>query len=172
MTGFAMMFGDAFADNQARVADIRAAAGQSSAEIPFLLLPVRLEARFVQFTEPALVPTLGQPSPAPGPGRGPFRPVLDAVAPPTRPRTIRQLRVRVFPDDISILTHEPDLTIPERDAGIAHWREVAAGGADEWAQRRRGARCAPGSAPTGPPGSPGRPNPRSRSRRTPMSYGR
>jgi hypothetical protein len=116
-----MIFGDNFADNQARVADIRAAAGQCSAELPFLLLPVRLEARFVEFTEAAPVPTLGQPSPVPTPERLPARPQLP------RTRTIHQLRVRVFPDDISILTHEPDLTIPERDAGIAHWREVAAG---------------------------------------------
>ena len=123
MTGFAMIFGDNFADNQARVADIRAAAGQCSAELPFLLLPVRIEARFVEFTEAAPVPTLGQPSPVPAPERLPGRPQVPHT------RTVRQLRVRVFPDDVSILTHEPDLTIPERDAGIAHWREVVAGGA-------------------------------------------
>src|SRR5688572_30116646 len=34
----------------------------------------------------------------------------------------RELRVRIFPDQIHIDAHEPELTRTERDAGRAYWR--------------------------------------------------
>ena len=34
-----------------------------------------------------------------------------------------ELRVRIFPDQIHVDAHEPELTARERDAGMAYWRE-------------------------------------------------
>lgn len=62
--------------------------------VPIALLPVRIEARFVD----------------------------DA----------RELRVRIFPDQIHIDPHEPALTAAERDAGTAYWRARLAGDAAAW----------------------------------------
>lgn len=53
----------------------------------------------------------------------------------TPTRTVDQLRVRIFPDDVAVLTHEPRLTESERNSGVTFWREAAAGGADEPARR-------------------------------------
>ena len=33
-----------------------------------------------------------------------------------------ELRVRIFPDQIHVDAHEPELTVGERDAGIAYWQ--------------------------------------------------
>jgi hypothetical protein len=33
-----------------------------------------------------------------------------------------ELRVRIFPDQIHVDAHEPELTAGERDAGMAYWR--------------------------------------------------
>lgn len=35
-----------------------------------------------------------------------------------------QLLVRIFPDDIAVVTHEPLLTQEEADAGISHWKAL------------------------------------------------
>src|SRR6185436_5532873 len=34
-----------------------------------------------------------------------------------------ELRVRIYPDQIHVDTHEPELTTGERDAGMAYWQE-------------------------------------------------
>ena len=44
----------------------------------------------------------------------------------------RELRVRIFPDQIHVDTHEPALTAAERDAGTAYWRARLAGDAAAW----------------------------------------
>ncbi|MEG3630129.1 hypothetical protein [Streptomyces poriticola] len=48
-----------------------------------------------------------------------------------------ELRIRVYPDDVHVDSHEPALTDGEREAGTAYWRAVFASGDD--AQRRRAA---------------------------------
>lgn len=71
--------------------------------IPIALLPVRIEARFLE----------------------------DASV----------LAVRIFPDQIHIDAHEPELTGAEREAGMNYWRAQAAGDGDAWRtlSRRLGA---------------------------------
>src|SRR5687768_9951577 len=71
--------------------------------IPIALLPVRIEARFLE----------------------------DASI----------LAVRIFPDQIHIDAHEPELTGAEREAGMSYWRARAAGDDDAWRtlSRRLGA---------------------------------
>ncbi|MDQ3763210.1 MAG: hypothetical protein M3460_16680, partial [Actinomycetota bacterium] len=36
---------------------------------------------------------------------------------------VPELRVRIFPDQIHVFAHEPELTAEERDAGMSYWRE-------------------------------------------------
>jgi hypothetical protein len=50
-----------------------------------------------------------------------------------------ELRVRVFPDDIHVDTHEPGLTVDERIRGEAFWEQTwrAGGGTDATAEARR-----------------------------------
>jgi hypothetical protein len=67
--------------------------------VPFLLLPVRLETRFMTDAD-------GQP----------------------------ELWVRIFPDDISIETHESALTNDEISAGRAYWEMVWRAGGDREAE--------------------------------------
>src|SRR4029079_6791067 len=38
----------------------------------------------------------------------------------------KELRVRIFPDQIHADAHEPELTTAERDAGMAYWNSVFA----------------------------------------------
>ncbi|MCI0689900.1 MAG: hypothetical protein L0Y54_22075 [Sporichthyaceae bacterium] len=58
---------------------------------------------------------------------------------PDQPFTVRhvvdQLKVRIFPDDIAVRTHEEELTQAEVDAGTAYWTARAAAGGDETAAR-------------------------------------
>ncbi len=68
---------------------------EMSDAIPCLLLPVRLETRFM-----------------------------------TSPAGARELRVRIFPDDIAIETHEEPLTKDEVDAGTIFWEETWRAGGD------------------------------------------
>ncbi|MGN9778215.1 hypothetical protein ACTMS0_20980 [Micromonospora sp. H33] len=49
-------------------------------------------------------------------------------------RTIDQLRIRIFPDDFAVVTHEPRLTAAERDAGQTYWRQAAEHGGDRTAR--------------------------------------
>ena len=63
-------------------ADFEARVAALAGGVPVALLPVRLEARFVD----------------------------------------DELRVRIFPDQIHLDSHEPELTADERDAGEAYWR--------------------------------------------------
>jgi hypothetical protein len=44
----------------------------------------------------------------------------------------RELRVRIFPDQIHIDAHEPELTATELEAGEAYWRAQVAGEAGAW----------------------------------------
>jgi hypothetical protein len=55
----------------------------------------------------------------------------------TRDDGAPELRIRVYPDDVHVDSHEPALTDGEREAGTAYWREVFAAGDD--GQRRRAA---------------------------------
>ena len=63
-------------------AELEARVAGLSGDVPVALLPVRLEARFVD----------------------------------------DELRVRIFPDQIHLDSHEPELTTYERTAGEAYWR--------------------------------------------------
>lgn len=56
-----------------------------------------------------------------------------SAAGPTR--VVDQLKVRVFPDDVAIWTHQEDLTQDEVDAGEAYWAARVAHGGDETAAR-------------------------------------
>jgi hypothetical protein len=100
--------------------------------------------------DPRPIPRLDRPTPLLGEGRPepattrmtPVRPDLPAREGARWPggmialtRKVDQLRVRIFPDDIAMVSHEPQLTAGERAAGIAHWRQAAANGADEPARR-------------------------------------
>src|SRR2546426_7299767 len=62
------------------------------ADLPMVLVPVRLETRF---------------------GEGPQGP---------------ELWVRIYPDQIAVDTHEPELTDQESAAGIAYWNTLWASG--------------------------------------------
>jgi hypothetical protein len=72
-----------------------------TSDVPFLLLPIRLETRFHQTT-----------------GGG------------------RELLIRVYPDDVFVDTHEPELTSEELAAGRGYWRavfaQVGGGERDPW----------------------------------------
>ena len=59
-----------------------------------------------------------------------------AGATATRPtRVVNQLRVRVFPDDVFIQTHEAELTAAETESGQVFWRETLAAGTDDALKR-------------------------------------
>ncbi len=81
------------------------------AGVPLLLLPVRLETRFVTGSAAAPEPVPGS-APAPGPGPG-----LAAARPAPA-----ELLVRVYPDTISTSSFEPELTGDEVAAGQAYWQ--------------------------------------------------
>jgi hypothetical protein len=73
-----------------------------SDRLPILLLPVRVETRFMPVTAPT------------------------------------ELWVRIFPDDIAVHAHQPELTSDEKAAGSAYWNEIAAAASlPEDAQRAR-----------------------------------
>lgn len=76
---------------------------------PILLFPVRLETRFIRFTEP-----------------------LDR---PDLPPKLGELRVRIYPDAIAADLHEPLLTPNELEAGRGYWRTAWRSGRQEdaWA---------------------------------------
>ncbi|SCF19725.1 hypothetical protein GA0074695_4247 [Micromonospora viridifaciens] len=52
----------------------------------------------------------------------------------TSTRTVDQLRIRIFPDDFAVVTHEPRLTDAERHAGQTYWRQAAEQGGDRTAR--------------------------------------
>jgi hypothetical protein len=79
----------------AGLGDPRELVAQLDNRTPFLLLPLRVETRFVRD---------------------------DTDGP--------QLWVRIFPDDIAVETHEPELTDEEVHAGRVHWEEVWRAGGD------------------------------------------
>lgn len=86
---------DRFAVDVFELADPRELVGSLGDRAPFLLLPVRVEARFFG----------------------------------------RELRVRFFPDDVAVQSHEPALTEEEVAAGQAYWREVWRAGGDDARER-------------------------------------
>ena len=51
------------------------------------------------------------------------------AAPATK--VVDELWVRIYPDELHVDTHEEALTVEERDAGFAFWRETLAAGSDE-----------------------------------------
>ena len=53
--------------------------------------------------------------------------VLDEQASPP----IRELRVRFYPDQLGVATHEPGLTMAEQQAGADYWQAVIPAGTDE-----------------------------------------
>ncbi|BCJ50652.1 hypothetical protein Asp14428_21270 [Actinoplanes sp. NBRC 14428] len=61
--------------------------------------------------------------------------VLRPPRPARQTRTVDVLRVRIFPDDVAVLTHETGLTAAEQTAGHTYWAAGAAGGGDEPAFR-------------------------------------
>src|SRR6476620_1365703 len=75
------------------ITTIEAALEHTDNDVPFLLLPVRLETRFAETAAGA-----------------------------------RELLIRVYPDDVFIDTHEPELTDAEITAGRAYWNAA-------WAQQ-------------------------------------
>ena len=58
----------------------------------------------------------------------------------------RELRVRIYPDQIHVDAHERELTAAERDAGEAYWRSRLAGGSDAWPALCGAVRGAPRAA--------------------------
>ena len=58
----------------------------------------------------------------------------------------RELRVRIYPDQIHVDAHERELTGAERDAGEAYWRSRLAGGSDAWPALCGAVRGAPRAA--------------------------
>jgi hypothetical protein len=88
-------------------------------DLPLLLLPARLEARFAD-------------RPASGPGG-------ETTGPDGAPLRVPVLHVRIYPDDISVSRHDPTLTADETRAGAAFWaaHEAAGAGDDPEAERRR-----------------------------------
>lgn len=79
--------------------------------IVFPALPASVEAQFPVLLLPVGVQT---------------KFVLDEQASPP----VRELRVRFYPDQLGIATHEPGLTVAEQLAGADYWRAVAPPGAN------------------------------------------
>ena len=75
-----------------------------AAEVPLLLVPVRLETRFVADGD-ALPPVFGLAAPTPG-----------AAA--------AELLLRVYPDTLSTTSFEPELTADEISAATAYWQTL------------------------------------------------
>lgn len=74
---------------------------------PVLLLPVRVETRFMRIKHVARGVAQNDPN---------LLGILDG----------KELWIRIFPDDIFVHTHETELTQDELDAGNTYWTEVAA----------------------------------------------
>ena len=74
------------------------------------------------------------PIPVPAPVHFPV-PVPLPIPPLQTTQLVDQLRIRIFPDDFSTVTHEAQLTADEATAGATFWDQVAAGGGDDAARR-------------------------------------
>ena len=79
------------------ITTIEASLEHSDNDVPFLLLPVRLETRFAETVTGA-----------------------------------RELLIRVYPDDVFVDTHEPELTEAESAAGRAYWTSAWAQQPSSW----------------------------------------
>lgn len=67
---------------------------------------------------------------------GPLGPTQGGLAvTPQATTVVDVLRVRIFPDDLAVITHEEPLTEAELAAGTTYWTQGAAGGGDEQAYR-------------------------------------
>ncbi len=98
----------------------RSAVAQMPDTTPFLLLPVRIETRFVSQPPPPGGIPAGSPAAGP-PGVAPAGALaVGAVAPVPSP----ELWLRVYPDDIAVHTHENELTDREVAAGEEYWRSI------------------------------------------------
>ena len=99
---------------------------QLSDQIPFALLPVRLETRF----------NITGNNTAPAPVNQ--REIVDVQR--NNPVTPSELWIRVYPDDIAIITHEKTLTTDEVTAGENYWTAlftaIKAGGAKAEDQKK------------------------------------
>ena len=112
----------------------RATVAQMSDATPFLLLPVRIETRFVAQPPPPAQPPVGLPvgkadanirrgaafddsGAAP---RATSAPTAAAAAPSP------ELWLRIYPDDIAVHTHENELTDREVSAGTDYWLAIFA----------------------------------------------
>lgn len=87
------------------LADPRLLVSQLDDQMPVLLLPMRVEIRFMTIQHIART-NLENPN---------------LVSVPDK----KELWVRLFPDDIAIHTHEPELTDDELRAGTTYWAEIA-----------------------------------------------
>ncbi|MEM6272565.1 MAG: hypothetical protein AAF998_24345 [Bacteroidota bacterium] len=86
--------------------------GERSDRTPVLLMPVRMETRFMKIKHVyRMIPRVGQRYPS----------YSDGI----------ELWVRFFPDDIAISTHEAGLTADEIEAGKTYWEEVHAANGDQ-----------------------------------------
>ena len=79
------------------ITTVEASLEHSDNDVPFLLLPVRLETRFAQTVTGS-----------------------------------QELLVRVYPDDVFVDTHEPELTDAEVAAGRAYWSAAWAQQPSSW----------------------------------------
>lgn len=115
-------------------ADPRQVVEMLSDDIPFLLLPVRLETRFM------IVKHVARTAPVPDPGDAPVLMEVSTeykmpqVQPlqqePRRVADKYELWIRIYPDDISLHTHEDRLSQDEYDAAFNYWVEVWRAGSD------------------------------------------
>ncbi|WP_319461384.1 hypothetical protein [Micromonospora sp. RTP1Z1] len=127
---------DEAADLRGRAQRLRAAVDTATGPVRALLdqtgpqvRPVTERAQMLHDEAARLADTLDRlPT---GAGTGP----ATLAAPAAATRTVDVLRVRIFPDDVSVLTHERDLTAAERAAGAAYWAAGTAGGGDDTAYR-------------------------------------
>ncbi len=87
-------------------ADVPSDVGRLDSRCPIVLLPVRVETRFIAGA--ARRPTRGGEVSVPG--------------------TAPQLLVRIYPDEIAADSHEPELSAEESAAGQAYWTAAAPGG--------------------------------------------
>jgi hypothetical protein len=157
-------------------ADQRSLVEQLNDDIPFLLLPVRLETRFM------ILKHVQRIAPVSG-GKGDVLPLLEVsteyqmpkVMPlqqsPRRVEDTYELWIRIYPDDIEIQTHEDRLSQDEYDSALSYWTQVWRAGNDSnlelgaWRVLcnsygpRRAAWVAKQTEPTNPGDKPGTPVP-------------